>query len=68
MKVLAQKNINITFLEILLKTCLMQKHFNKSLIMTGDEEENFQSSNTWWICEKRIENDDENLHKKVIAT
>ena len=46
----------------------MQKHFNKSLIMTGDEEENFQSSNTWWICEKCIENDDENLHKKVIAT
>ena len=47
---------------------VMEKHFNKSLIMTGDEEENFQSSNTWWICEKRIENDDEKLHKKVTVT
>ena len=47
---------------------VMEKHFNKSLIMTGDEEENFQSSNTRWICEKRIENDDEKLHKKVTVT
>ena len=47
---------------------VMEKHFNKSLIMTGDEEENFQSSNTWWICEKHTENDDEKLHKKVIVT
>ena len=35
----------------------MKKHFNKKLIMT--EEEEFQSSNTSWICEKLIENDDE---------
>ena len=38
----------------------MKKHFNKNLIMT-EEEEQFQSSNTCWICEKLIENDDEKV-------
>ena len=32
----------------------MKKHFNKNLIMS-EEEEQFQSSNTCWICEKRID-------------
>ena len=36
------------------------KHFNKNLIMT-EEEEQFQLSNTFWICEKLIENDDEKV-------
>ena len=31
----------------------MIKHFNKNLIMTEEEEE-FQSSNICWICEKLI--------------
>ena len=35
----------------------MKKHFNKNLIMTKNEEENFQSSNMCWICEKPIENE-----------
>ena len=48
------------FLESILKEyehCkkVMKKHFNKSLIMTGKEEENFRSINTCWICEKLIE-------------
>ena len=86
MKLLAQKNIKITFLVVLLinlfvlminlvfftevkvffttykfieailkeyEHCkkVMKKHFNKNLIMT-EEEEQFQSSNTCWICEK----------------
>ena len=34
---------------------VMKKHFD--LIMS-EEEEQFQSSNTWWICEKHIDNDD----------
>ena len=38
----------------------MKKYFNKSLIMTEKEEE-FQSSNTCWICEKLIEDDDEKV-------
>ena len=35
----------------------MKKHQNKNLIMTEDEEENFQSSNTCLICEKLIEDE-----------
>ena len=38
---------------------VMKKHFNKNLIMAEKEEENFWSSNTCWICEKLIE--DENI-------
>ena len=30
----------------------MEKHFNKNLIMTEDEEEQFQSSKVCWICKK----------------
>ena len=37
----------------------MKKHFNKNLIMS--EEEHFQSSNTCWICEKLIDNDNEKV-------
>ena len=32
----------------------MKKHFNKNLIMT-EEEEQFQSCNMCWICEKLID-------------
>ena len=34
----------------------MKKHFNKSLIMT-EEEEQFQSSNICWIYEKRVQDE-----------
>ena len=44
----------------------MKKHFNKNWIMTEEEEENFQSSNTCWICEKLIEDDNEKL--EIIVT
>ena len=36
----------------------MKKHFNKNLIITAEEDKQFQSSNTYWICEKLIEDDD----------
>ena len=39
----------------------MKKHFNKILIMSEKEEEQFQSSNTCWICEKLIDGDDEKV-------
>ena len=39
----------------------MKKHFHKNLIMTEKEEEQFQWSNTCWICEKLIEYDDEKV-------
>ena len=35
---------------------VMNKHFNKNLIKS--EEEQFQSSKTCWICEKLIDNDE----------
>ena len=92
MKVLAQKNIKITFLVVLLTKLfvlminlasqlfftevkmllinllkqflksmnivkkIMKKHFNKNLII-AEEEEEFQSSNNCWICEKLIEDE-----------
>ena len=53
------------FIEAILKEygyCkrVAKKHFNKNLIMNGEEEQ-FQSSNTCWICEKLIEDDDEKV-------
>ena len=36
---------------------VMKKNFNKNLIMTEEDEEQFQSSNTCWICEKLIGNE-----------
>ena len=40
---------------------VMKKHFNKNLIMSEEEEEQFQSSNACWICEKLIDDDDEKV-------
>ena len=36
----------------------MKKNFNKNLIITEKEEENFGSNNTCWICEKLIEDEE----------
>ena len=46
---------------------IMKKHFNKNLIMS-EKEEQFQSSNACWICEKRIDNDDENVRDHCHVT
>ena len=59
------KNAAYKFIEAILKEfeyCkkVMKKHFNKNLIMS-EEEEQFQSSNTCWICEKLIDDDDEKV-------
>ena len=40
---------------------IMNKHFNKNLIMTEEEENLFQESNNCWICKKLIDNDDEKV-------
>ena len=37
----------------------MEEYFNKNLIMTEEEEDLFQKSNSCWICKKRIDNDEE---------
>ena len=57
------ENTAYEFIEAILKEfeyCkkVMKKHFNKNLIMS-EEEEQFQLSNTCWICEKPIDNDNE---------
>ena len=36
--------------------------------MSEEEEEQFQSSNTFWICEKLIENDDEKVRDHCHVT
>ena len=45
----------------------MKKHFNKNLIITEEEEEveQFELSNTCWICKKLIVNDDEKVETIV---
>ena len=47
----------------------MNKHFNKNLIMSAKEEEQFQSSNICWICEKLIDdgNDKVSGHCHIIG-
>ena len=37
---------------------VMKKNFNKNLIMTVDEEGEFEKTYICWICGKLIENDD----------
>ena len=37
------------------------KNFNKNLIMSEEEEGQFQSSNICWICKKLIDDDDEKV-------
>ena len=39
----------------------MNKHFNKNLIMSEEEEHLFQQSNSCWICKKLIHNDEEKV-------
>ena len=63
------KNAAFKFIEAIVKEyeyCkkVMKKHFNKNLIM-AEEEEQFQSSNTCWICEKVI--DDEKVPEIIVT-
>ena len=46
---------------------VMKKHFNKNLIMS-EEEEQFQSSNICWICEKLIDDDNEKVRDHCHVT
>ena len=40
---------------------VMKKHFNKSLIMSEKQEEQFPSTKLCWICEILIDDDDEKV-------
>ena len=46
----------------------MKKHFNKNLIVSEKEEEQFQSSKICWICEKLIDDDDEKVRDHCHVT
>ena len=60
------ENVAYEFIKAILKEyeyCkkVMKKHFNKNLTMSEEEEHLFQQSKSCWICEKRIDNDDEKV-------
>ena len=46
----------------------MNKHFNKNLIMSEEEEHLFQQSNSCWICKKLIDNDEEKVRDHCYVT
>ena len=46
----------------------MNKHFNKILIMSGKEEHLFPQSNSYWICKKRIDNNEEKVRDHCHVT
>ena len=61
------------FIEVILKECeyckkVMKKLFNKNLIVSEEEEEQFQSSNTCWICEKLTDNGNEIVRNHCYVT
>ena len=47
---------------------VMNKHFNKNLIMIEEEEHLFQQSNSFWICKKLIDNDEEKIRDHCHGT
>ena len=47
---------------------IMNKHFNKNLVMTKEEENLFQESNNCWICKKLIDNDNEKVRDHFHVT
>ena len=47
---------------------VMKKHFNKNLIMSEEEEKQFQSTNISWICEKLIDDDNEKVRDHCHVT
>ena len=64
----AYKFIKAIIVEYEYSKKVMKKHFNKFLIKSKEEEKQFQSSNTSWICEKFMENDDEKVRDHCHVT
>ena len=44
---------------------IMKKHFNKNLILSAEEEEQFEKSEICWICNKLVENDKAMDHSHI---
>ena len=40
---------------------MMEKHFNKNLIMSAEEEEKFKLINSCWICDKLFDVGDDKV-------
>ena len=64
------KNVAYEFVKAILKEykyCKkkINKHFNKNVIMSEEEEQLFQESNSCWICGKLIDHDDEKVRDIV---
>ena len=49
-------------MNILIVDQIMKKHFNKNLIISVEEEEQFEKTEICWICNKLIENDEVRDH------
>ena len=47
---------------------IMNKHFNKNVIISEKEEYLFQQSNSCWICKKIIDNDEEKVRDHCHVT
>ena len=67
------KNAAYEFIKAILKKhkyCknVMNKHFNKNLIMSEEEEHLFQQSSSCWICKKLIDNDEEKVRDHCHVT
>ena len=54
------KNINI-------EKKIINKYFNKNLIMTEEEEDLFQKSNNCWTCKKLIDNDEDKVREIIVT-
>ena len=67
------KNAAYEFINLILKEykyCkkVMNKNFNNNLIMSEKEEHLFQQCNSFWICKKRIDNDEEKVRDHFHVT
>ena len=51
------KSIQSIFNEYFYCKSIMKKHFNKNLIMSVEEKQQFENTEICWICNKLIEND-----------
>ena len=60
--------IKVTMKEYKYCKKVMSKHYNKNLIMSEEEQHSFQQSNSCWICEKLIDNDEEKVRNRCHRT
>ena len=47
---------------------IIKNHFNKNLVMSAEDEERFQLSNTCWICDKLFDAGDDKVKEHCHVT